>query len=187
MSVFRLIDDALIDKVAQPMVNAASRYLGLSRYTLARAFLWGSFLFGFVSPSLHDGHLLIAASGPAALVPSFFLWVIIDYLFIVRYRKKDEGKHGAMPSARIERLRSRTIFTTVAALNLTLSFHSIATTLPFTSANMILMLYDFASDAVFLFALYIPACQAGPPRKTFQLPKLSMMILGPKATAAGAA
>lgn len=187
MSILHHLDDALIDRVAQPMVDAASRYMGLSRYALAHLFLWGSFLIGFVDLKLHAGHLLVSKTSPAVLAPTFVLWTIIDYIFIVRYRRKDEGKTGVMPSARIERRRSRTVFILITAFNLMLSFASIAGTQPFSTANVLLMLYDVGADAVFLTALYLPACQAGPPRKPFNVMKRIASLFESRATAAGAA
>lgn len=154
MTLLRKLDDCLIDRLAQPFVDLAGRYCGLTLHTLAKALLIAGAVLevGFIRLAYLAGKPSFAViCGFAGATATAVLWRVA-----VSERNADR-RAAAMPAERLSQLHERlSALGAVVGLTLLACFDAAALREAYTVA---------AAGDLLLFAPYWLICCRQPPRR----------------------
>lgn len=160
-AVLERADDMLIDHAAQPVVDIASRHLGLSRLVLARLFLWATVLQGAVAATFT--HQL--SNGPLSrpeILTALFMAALYTHWMLHRITEADRPTASpCLPRYRLDGMpgRAATLVTILSAV--------LTQLIDGSPAGLVPVLMMWATMITLLFVVYIPACVQGPPHTPF--------------------
>lgn len=154
------MDDFIIDRMHQPLVDRISSLTGIGRHPVSLVLLWISFVPGIADIRLSGGHLSIVVSSSWIMVLPVYLY----FTFIIGiYRRLDRNSVTHMPRYRLTYRPTRILFVLTGVFSC-YAPHG------FGFPDMI---WNIVGWAIFVSSIFFPACQPGPPRKKITLPKFS--------------